>query len=272
VYGGHAARKFLDRLPALAKQPVACPVAYPIASRPWRRHSNPFECPCGCIASIRSRICIGSASALIPTCAATGRDLTTGRPTSLMRGIRGQTRWDDQIGEASHRGPSVRFSTPPPEPAGTTMQRHDPEPEVDLRCRCWLHVRVVLQRKRDKSRDVVPVLVLVAFAFNAWFVPLLWAPWELAVFSAVPAVATLVAIWSRTVRHRRVGPLPMLTTWAWCFSLLQIFFIGALYVPSAVLLTVAWRRDRRNSQLRPRFFTSARHRVGRWMTSMAERI
>jgi hypothetical protein len=75
-------------------------------------------------------------------------DVFSRRPTSLMRGIRGRDEHDDQIDEARPEGPRpVRFSTPPPEPAGTTMQPRDPRPQggsptpmsltcAPERCRC----------------------------------------------------------------------------------------------------------------------------------------
>ena len=47
----------------------------------------------------------------------------TGRPTSLIRGIRGQARGGNQLHEARPAGlPQSGFSTPPPGPAGMTMQ------------------------------------------------------------------------------------------------------------------------------------------------------
>ncbi len=36
----------------------------------------------------------------------------------------------------------MRYSTPPPEPAGKTMQPSNTAPGVDPRGRCWLHVRM----------------------------------------------------------------------------------------------------------------------------------
>ena len=65
----------------------------------------------------------------------------TGRPTSLIRGVRGRARCDHQIDEATpNRHPSALFTTSPPEPAGATPSNPlEPDHEVDPRDRTWLH-------------------------------------------------------------------------------------------------------------------------------------
>ena len=58
---------------------------------------------------------------------------STGRATSLIRGIRGRAGCGNQIerGQTLTGPPPERFSTPPPGPAGMTMQPWDLSPVVD---------------------------------------------------------------------------------------------------------------------------------------------
>ena len=82
----------------------------------------------------------------------------TGRPTSLIRGVRGRARCDHQIDEATPKSasPSAIQNVTTRTSRGTPSNPLEPDHEVDPRDRTWLHALVVRVGNRGTRGGVQP--------------------------------------------------------------------------------------------------------------------
>ena len=169
------ALRFATVLPSSSRTRTACADAIPksMPDQPPADHRRLLR-SVGCTparsssdARVRPRS-QGSRPTAAPTHVLQTDPTSTGRPTSLIRGIRGRVECDDQIDEARPtRGlPQCAIMTSPPEPAGKTMQPWNPDPEVDPRARCWLHVRRWPRSLKSLRLPDDPTLAAWASALN----------------------------------------------------------------------------------------------------------